>query len=711
MADESSLPSGITRRDFLDGAAIGAAGLAIAAAVPAMTGVEAAAAEARGHGGGSTPGLPSGYYPPAETGGKGQPDGIVGQIMRIDGRPNPRDVHSSKGGPGIRVDRISRHVEDYDCVVVGGGISGLAAAKFYRDRYGADSSVLIIDALRDVGGHATRNEFDITDDNDDEIRLLRTGGVVNLDSPGQWGQSAGPLLDIPGEYGQPALDLLDDLGVDVAAFPDGTNSSIPSSFGLRSMLLFPREDWGKDVAVQNRVNATEPDTPAGWAAFLARTPFDAASAAAIVRIQTDATDWLSAKHGPMTVAEKIDKLTRITYRQYLVDYIGATEQALLQYQRTSHSLLGAGIQAVSAADMWLLGLPGFDGLGLGDPTDITFPGIGRTPQMGVRSTAGDSPQWPDGNSSLVRLLVRHLVPHAVPDVDGAPPNVETVVNARIDYPALDLPGNGVRIRLNSLAVSVKPAPRGRRAGKAEVVYVPTTPPGRGPTTGYLVRARHVVMACWNRVTAQILEGLPRDQEKGLTYARKVPLIYARIGLRNWRAFADAKVSAISPRGNTPFWDSITLNAGSRFGSVYGPNPADPDSPALVSMTVVPSDPTATPQLAAYERGRQVLLSRSFASLEAEAYDTIQRVLGANGGDFDPSRDVSAVMLNRWNYGYAHELTSVWDPTTYGPDSENPHVKGRRPLRNVSIANSDSGAFAYTHSAISEAYRAVNDLPR
>jgi spermidine dehydrogenase len=40
----------------------------------------------------------------------------------------------------------------------------------------------------------------------------------------------------------------------------------------------------------------------------------------------------------------------------------------------------------------------------------------------------------------------------------------------------------------------------------------------------------------------------------------------------------------------------------------------------------------------------------------------------------------------------------------------PHVKGRRPYKNVAIANSDSGAFAYTHSAINEAYRTVQDLP-
>jgi hypothetical protein len=82
----------------------------------------------------------------------------------------------------------------------------------------------------------------------------------------------------------------------------------------------------------------------------------------------------------------------------------------------------------------------------------------------------------------------------------------------------------------------------------------------------------------------------------------------------------------------------------------------------------------------------------------------------SGGDFDPERDIHSIMVNRWNYGYAYELTSLYDPSLFGPNDKQPHVKGRRPYKNVAIANSDSGAFAYTHSAINEAYRAVQDLP-
>ncbi len=475
------------------------------------------------------------------------------------------------------------------------------------------------------------------------------------------------------------------------------------------MLLFPVAEWGADTLAQNRVNATEPSTVAGWTAFVNRLPYSAAAKAAIVRIQTGTTDWLQAKHGPMSIDDKLRLLTKITYKQYLTNYLAAPEEAIIQYQRTSHGLLGAGVQATSASDMWLLGQPGFAGLGLPNPEGLTFPGIGRTPQMGNMVGAEPSVLWPDGNTSLLRLLVSKLIPAAFPDVDGGRPNQENIVKARCDYTQLDRPGNVVRIRLNSLVINVEPGDK--RGGPASVDYMPV---GGDPrhATGFRACGTHVIMACWNRVTAHLVQDLPREQVKNLCYARKVPLIYGRAVLNNWQAWADAKISSVSPRGKSLFWDSTSLSAGASFGSAYGPTPnGPPTAPASLSFTVVPNDPLRTPQIAAYESGREQLLNMSFADLEGALIDVIDRSVNKAGGSFEPARDINAIMMNRWNYGYAHELTSVWDPSLYGPVAQQPHVKGRVPFRNVSIANSDSGAMAYTHSAISEAYRAVQDLPK
>jgi spermidine dehydrogenase len=613
--------------------------------------------------------------------------------MAIDGFPNPRDVHSTKGGPGIH----PRHVRDvddvYDLVVVGAGASGLAAAKWYQDRFGPDSRILLIDPLPDFGGHSHRNEFHIGD-----TTLLRNGGTVNLDSIGTWNRPAGSLLDIPGSYGQPALDLLAFCGVDPANFPSTAGPGIPGSYGLRTMLLFPRRDFGQDYLVANKTGAQS------WTEFLAGTPYSPQAREGIARVFDDeTTDWISLKHGPKTDQEKKAILARITYKRYLMDYVGLNEQAASWFQRRSHGLFAAGIHVTQAGDMWALEEDGFAGLGLN--SDI-FPGIGRTAQQDIQEDGGPTRAWPDGNTSLLRLLVSKLIPNAIGDVGGARPTQETILVADADYRQLDKRSNDVRIRLRHTVVDVRPA-KGGRHKLAEIVYVPT---GGDCRRGERVRARHVVMACWNRVTARLVDGLPRDQVTNLDYARKAPLIYCRVALRNWRAFADAKISSVQPRGNSLFWDSTTLQAGVRFGSVYGPTPNTPDKPALISLTCTPGSLRARSQLESYEEGRRTMLEMSFRDYENAIVDVLDRSVNVAGGDFDPGRDIEAIAVNRWNYGYAYELTSIYDPSLFGPVANQPQVKGRRPYRNVAIANSDSGAFAYTHSAINEAYRAVQELP-
>jgi spermidine dehydrogenase len=691
--DRSQPDRGITRRDFLDGVAISAAGLAAAAAAPNLTGAEAALA---GHSGR----LPRGYYPPTSTGITGEPDRPIADVLSIDGPPNPEHVHSTDGGPGIRPASVHDVDGDYDLLVVGAGASGLAAAKWYQDRFGADSRILIVDPLPDFGGHSHRNEFHIPDASNGgaDVMLLRNGGTVNLDSVGAWNKPQGGVPpSIPGSYGQPALDMLAFCGVDPNNFPNSRGPGIPASLGLRQVLLFPAADWGRDYVVAAKQSGES------WPTFLARTPYSPEAQSGIARIMTDdSTDWIALKDGPKSDQEKKAILARITYKRYLMDYVGVTEEATGYLQRTSHGLFGAGIQAVQAGDTWALGNPGFDGLVLNnDP----FPGIGRTAQQDMMPNAEPTVAWPDGNSSLLRLLVSKLIPEVFADVNGARPTQDTVLIAQADYTQLDRRRNAVRIRLNHTVVDVVAAHGRNRL--AEITYVPTGSDGR---KGERVRARHVVMACWNRVTARLVRGLPRRQVEALDYARKVPLIYCRVGVRNWHAFADAKISSVSPRGNSLFFDNTTLSAGAEFGSSYGPTPNNPDQPATLALTCTPDDPTVLTQLESYERGREKMLQMTFDDYERIIVDVIDRTVNRSGGDFEPERDIESIMLNRWNYGYAYELCSTFDPSLFGPVSGQPQVRGRQPFANVAIANSDSGAFAYTHSAINEAHRAVQDLP-
>jgi spermidine dehydrogenase len=77
----------------------------------------------------------------------------------------------------------------------------------------------------------------------------------------------------------------------------------------------------------------------------------------------------------------------------------------------------------------------------------------------------------------------------------------------------------------------------------------------------------------------------------------------------------------------------------------------------------------------------------------------------SGGDFDPTRDIQAITVNRWPHGYAYEYNQLFEPLDR-PEQERPCVIGRTPFGRITIANSDSDGHAYTNIAIDQAHRAV-----
>ncbi len=141
------------RRDFLNGVAL-AAGAAIGS--QQIAGFETE----------HVPETSPEYYPPALTGMRGSHEGAFEAAHQVrDGA-----FWQQAGAP---VDTG----ETYDLVVVGGGISGLAAALFYRKAAGKRARVLILDNHDDFGGHAKRNEFQQTG-----RMLLGYGGTFSIES-------------------------------------------------------------------------------------------------------------------------------------------------------------------------------------------------------------------------------------------------------------------------------------------------------------------------------------------------------------------------------------------------------------------------------------------------------------------------------------------------------------------------------------------------
>src|SRR3954466_5962362 len=187
----------ITRRDFLNGAALTiAAGLTPAAQLA---------------------GQPN-RYPPGLMGLRGQHVGSfeVAHALAREGRKFSFE--------GLPID------ETYDLVVVGGGISGLSAAWFYR-RAKPSARILILDNHDDFGGHAKRNEFTL-----DGRRIVGYGGSQSLQSPNSL-------------YSPVAKGLLRDLGVDITRFETAFERGLYPSLGLSRGTFFNREAFGRDVLV------------------------------------------------------------------------------------------------------------------------------------------------------------------------------------------------------------------------------------------------------------------------------------------------------------------------------------------------------------------------------------------------------------------------------------------------------------------------------
>lgn len=632
----------ITRRDFLDGVAVTAVGATAAIALPGLA--HAAPDASGGHGHTHGHGRPTAPYPPTATGLRGQ-------------QPGAYDVaHAVRDGdfaPG----RISDTRETYDLVVVGGGLSGLAAAYLYRKHAGPRARVLVLDALDDFGGHARRNEFQVG-----RTQLLSNGGTVNIDTPSTWSRGARDLLT-------------KDLGVDLKALEATVKGDAYAPYSLRSGTLFNSERWGKDQLVIR-------ESGESWASYATKLPMSEASRAALVRLYTTTEDFYPG----LTDTQKKEILARTPYETYLRQNLGLDDDALEVVKRGTNGLWGVNVDHVAAADAWATGQPGFGGLGL---EHTPWPGAGLTPLMHLAETEEDGNfYFPEGNASLARLLVSKLVPHAF---DERRPDWREIVTAKADYSRLDDRDSPVRIRLASTAFQVRN--EGRHG--AVVDY------SKGGLS-HRVRAKGVVMACWNSVSSYVVPELPPEQVTAMRYGTKVPLVYARVALRDWRAFADARVSRVS----TPsmFFSSFGLPTVTEIGDFTMPH--RPELPTVVSLSATPSSPGLVCR-EQHKAGRRTLIRMSFEDFEREIRDSMTRSLGDYG--FDPARDISAITVNRWAHGYAYEYNSLDDPSLFQPESQRPYAQARRPVGRIAIANSDAEAFGYTHAAFDAAIRAVAHL--
>jgi spermidine dehydrogenase len=629
----------IDRRDFLNGVAVGVGALGVG-----LAGCDDARAQAS-----PWPQDQTGYDPPALTGLRGSHAGSFESAHALrDG-----DFWSSHTG-------LKDTGETYDLVIVGGGISGLAAAHFFREARPA-ARILILDNHDDFGGHAKRNEFRLGG----KLHLLN-GGTLEIDSPRPY---------------SPAADgLLKSLGIDPPALSKACDrDDLYRSLGLKFGVFFDKETFGVDRLVTGAPNRYAGEK-GDWPSFLANAPLAPAVKRDIERVEEGDVDYLPG----LTSPQKKDRLSRISYKDYLLTIAKVDPAVIPFYQNHTHGEFGVGIDAVSALDCWGFGMSGFRGLKLAPGS---APRMGYTP-AGYADGGSYTFHFPDGNASIARLLVRSLAPGAIAGVD-----CRDIVTASVDYAALDRSANPVRIRLSSICVRARNLGGGGAPAGVQVAYA------RGSEV-FVVKGNACVLASWNMMIPYLCPEMAPAQKAALHSLVKTPLVYTSVVLRNWTAFDKLGLSgAIAPGG---YHSSFRLNWPVDIGDYASER--SPEKPILLHMTRTPCQPGLT-EFEQNRAGRAELMVTSFETFERNTRDQLGRTLA--GGGFDPARDITAITVNRWPHGYAPEYNPLFDADL--PADQAPNVIGRARFGAIAIANSDAGRAAYTDSAIDQAHRAVGEL--
>ena len=644
----------ISRRDFLNGVSIAVG----ASLLPGSVSAQSVGAQDV-----------LGYYPPALTGMRGSHPGSfeVAHSLRDGNRWQNSDESIDTG-------------EEYDLVVVGGGLSGLAAAYFFQKEAGPNAKILIIENHDDFGGHAKRNEFHYNG-----RMLVDLGGTEYIEAP--W------------SYPAPAAALLKDLGVDVGLAQQVFNHELYHSLDLRGGIFFDKKTFGADRLVAGAADVEPydqepayPTLPAELAsgngdrnavsAFLSNTQLSDKAREEILQLFCGGRDYLAGK----STEEKIAVLKSISYLDFLTDFVNADREVISLLSMWRASYMGNGIDLTPAFNALGYGLPGATGLGLVDE-------IQRSPERRTHNHKEDF-HFPDGNASIARLLVRRLIPGVAPGN-----SMNDIVAAKFDYSRLDSRESVVRLRLNTTAVHVRHTGDPNSAKQVEITYVQGNDARR-------VRAKNCILACYHSIIPYLCPELPKAQKEALSRSVRMPLVSTNVLISNWKAFEKLRIYAAYCPGS--YFSDVRLTYPLSFADYESSRSTD--EPITVHMYRIPL-PGGLPAVEQFRAGKYDLLSTPFEQFERNIREQLGAML--TDGGFDPARDIKAITVNRWPHGYAvgtdaendkmHWFSDPW------PNEKKIWLKGRKQFGRIAIANSDAAASAMTESAIEQGYRAMQEV--
>lgn len=610
----------ISRRDFLNGV-----GVAIGASL-----VPACARDA----GPTEETIAPNYYPPSETGMRGAHAGSF------------ETAHAAVQGKHWKGGKTGEH---YDLVVVGAGISGLAAAYIYRRDVNPNARILLLDNHDDFGGHAKRNEFDM-----DGQLYVAYGGTM--------------LMDAPKGYPAVAYDVIREIGIDVDRYSEAPHREFLRSVGAGPATFFDKETFGEDFLVAGGL---------WYSDGMSEAPLSPQAREELERLTADEEDYLAG----MTAAERHAIVESHSWRDYLEKYAGMGDEVLTFVQKWPHGVWAIGADALPAWMAWQEGYPGFAGMDLDDTG------------TGDEEHPGRNFYFPDGNASIARLLVRKLVPSVAPGNSMA-----DIVSARFDYSSLDEAQNQTRIRLNSTVVDVRHRD-GQLDRDVDVTYV------KGDEAR-IVTAGKVVWAGYHAMLPHICPDVPKQQALAQSSSVRAPLVYINVLIRNWQSMAKLGVQRAYCPGS--HFHTVMISHQASLDD-YEPS-LSPDDPVVLHMQYIPLEP-GLPAAEQFRAGRRALLETSFETIERRVREQLGRMLGPGG--FDPARDIAGITVNRWPHGYAYSVDADSGDVAWWPEvwqhKRRPWVDARQTIGNIVIAGTDASSNAMTESAIEEAHRAVQEI--